>query len=176
MEDYTRLEILKDCVCRKCSVLATHRRLLQELKTLEDALDLMPQRSPTTYSIPLHASSSPNASPSKTNSSTAGSSLSGSTTDAAATSASITTSSSSSSPSKPKPSASKKRRYKEVKRMEQSVRTALSEGRIEDEKLLTGIRLERVVSPASTKQSMIARVSVKSSLLLVKMLNLVLSN
>jgi hypothetical protein len=46
--------------------------------------------------------------------------------------------------------------------MEQSVRTALSEGRIEDEKLLSGVRLEKVVSPASTKQAMIARVSLKS--------------
>lgn len=112
---------------------------MQELKALEEALDLVPQRSPTTSSIPLHASSSsPNASPSRTNFST-----------------------SASSSSNPKPSASKKRRYKEVKRMEQSVRTALSEGRIEDEKLLSGVRLERVVSPASTKQAMIARVSVK---------------
>ncbi|KAF8806179.1 cysteine proteinase [Phlegmacium glaucopus] len=136
LEDYTRLEILKDCVCRKCSVLATHRRLLQDLKALEEALDLVPQSSTTT--IPPHTSSS-----SKTNSSTAGSSLSASTATV--------------SSSKPKPSASKKRRYKEVKRMEQSVRTALSQGRIEDEDLLAGVRLERVVSPASTKQAMIAR-------------------
>jgi len=43
--------------------------------------------------------------------------------------------------------------------MEQRVRTALAEGRIEDEALLEGVRLEKVVSPASTKQAMIARVS-----------------
>lgn len=118
MEDYTRLEILKDCVCRKCSVLATHRRLLQELKTLDDALNLVPKTA---------SSDSPRAS--------------------------------SSSPVRSKPSASSKRRHKEVRCMEQSVRTALSEGRIEDENLLTGVRLERVVSPASTKQAMVARVS-----------------
>ena len=146
MEDYTRLEILKDCVCRKCSVLATHRRLLQDLRTLEEALDLVPQSS---TSIP--SSTSPKVFPSKTNSSTAASSSPG----VAASSSTATPS----SPTKSKPSASKKRRYKDVKRMEQSVRTALSEGRIEDEDLLTGVRLERVVSPASTKQAMIARVS-----------------
>jgi len=65
----------------------------------------------------------------------------------------------SSSPSKSKPSSSKKKRYKEVKKMEQRVRTALEEGRIEDEAFLKDVRLDRVVSPASTKQAMIARVS-----------------
>ena len=43
--------------------------------------------------------------------------------------------------------------------MEHRVRTALDEGRIEEETLLEGVRLEKVVSPASTKQAMIARVS-----------------
>ena len=60
---------------------------------------------------------------------------------------------------KAKPSQSKKRRYKEVKKMENRVHTALDEGRIEDETLLEGVRLEKIVSPASTKQAMIARVS-----------------
>lgn len=60
---------------------------------------------------------------------------------------------------KTKPSQSKKKRYKEVKKMEYRVRTALDEGRIEDETLLEGVRLEKIVSPASTKQAMIARVS-----------------
>jgi ubiquitin carboxyl-terminal hydrolase 1 len=43
--------------------------------------------------------------------------------------------------------------------MEQRVRTAIEQGRIEDEALLDGVRLEKVVSQASTKQAMIARVS-----------------
>jgi len=43
--------------------------------------------------------------------------------------------------------------------MEQRIRTALEEGRIEDETLLEGVKLEKVISPASTKQAMIARVS-----------------
>lgn len=42
--------------------------------------------------------------------------------------------------------------------MEQRVRTVIEEGRIEEEALLEGVRLERVVSPGSTKQAMIARV------------------
>ncbi|KAJ8087195.1 ubiquitin-specific protease ubp1 [Marasmius tenuissimus] len=32
--DYTRLEVLRDCICRKCSMLATHRRLLGDIETL----------------------------------------------------------------------------------------------------------------------------------------------
>ena len=112
--------------------MATHKRLIQELKTLEEALG-----------------------PSSETSSAAGSSG-----FLASSSVSSSSSMPSTSPSKSKPSTSKKKRFKEVKKMEKAVRTALSEGRIEDEKLLEGVRLERVVSPASTKQAMIARVSV----------------
>jgi ubiquitin carboxyl-terminal hydrolase 1 len=63
------------------------------------------------------------------------------------------------SPRKSKPSQTKKKKYKEVKKMEQRIRAALEEGRIEDESLMDGVKLEKVVSPASTKQAMIARVS-----------------
>ncbi|KAJ3788878.1 hypothetical protein GGU10DRAFT_384566 [Lentinula aff. detonsa] len=34
LSDYTRLEVLKDCICRKCSMTATHRRLKQEIQIL----------------------------------------------------------------------------------------------------------------------------------------------
>jgi hypothetical protein len=64
-----------------------------------------------------------------------------------------------SSPTKTKPSQTKKKKYKEAKKMEHRIRTALEEGRIEDETLLEGVKLEKVISPASTKQAMIARVS-----------------
>ncbi|KAF8227633.1 cysteine proteinase [Tricholoma matsutake] len=96
LEDYTRLEILNDCVCRKCSMLATHRRLQNDIKTLEEA-------------------TRPEA----------------------------------------RPSSSKKRRLKEVYKMERQVRSALEEGRIEDD--LRNIRIDRVFSKASSKQAMIAR-------------------
>ncbi|PPQ76297.1 hypothetical protein CVT24_009145 [Panaeolus cyanescens] len=125
LEDYTRLEILNDCICRKCSVVATQRRLREELKTLQDAL--APQGS-TSASISALSSSAP-----------------------------MPSSSSSSSPSKSKPSNSKKKRYREVKRMEERVRNALEQGRIEDDAIFEGIRLDKVVSSASTKQAMIAR-------------------
>ncbi|KAF6748919.1 hypothetical protein DFP72DRAFT_914961 [Ephemerocybe angulata] len=92
LEDYTRLEILKDCICRKCSVVATLSRLQKEVSTLEEAT---------------------------------------------------------------KPSSSKKKRLKEVRKMEARVKTALQEGRIEDD--LKDVRMEKVFSPASTKQAMIAR-------------------
>ncbi|EAU82675.1 hypothetical protein CC1G_08832 [Coprinopsis cinerea okayama7 len=96
LEDYTRLEILKDCICRKCSLVATHNRLKQELATLEEATK------PGTN-----------------------------------------------------PSSSKKRRLKEVRKFEARVRAALAEGRIEED--LKDVRIEKVFSPASTKQAMIAR-------------------
>ncbi|KAL0949213.1 hypothetical protein HGRIS_009293 [Hohenbuehelia grisea] len=110
LADYTRLEILNDCICRKCSLVATHRRLSHELKTLEQALNA--------------ASSSKGHDPNG---------------------------------DKPvkKPSNSKKRRAKEVAKMEARVRSALEEGRIEDD--LKDVRMEKVVSRASTKQAMIAR-------------------
>ncbi|KAF9463073.1 hypothetical protein BDZ94DRAFT_1236467 [Collybia nuda] len=96
LEDYTSLEILKDCICRKCSMFATHRRLLHDVKALEEA-------------------TRPEA----------------------------------------KPSASKKRRLKEVIRMEKRVKAAIEEGRIEDD--LPDVRMEKVISKNSTKQAMIAR-------------------
>jgi ubiquitin carboxyl-terminal hydrolase 1 len=37
LDDYTRLELLTDCICRKCSMLATHKRLLQEADKLAEA-------------------------------------------------------------------------------------------------------------------------------------------
>ncbi|KZT70350.1 cysteine proteinase [Daedalea quercina L-15889] len=36
LDDYTRLEILTDCICRKCSMLATYRRLEAEAEKLTD--------------------------------------------------------------------------------------------------------------------------------------------
>ncbi|KAG7447707.1 cysteine proteinase [Guyanagaster necrorhizus] len=96
LEDYTRLEVLRDCICRRCSMLSTHRRLMQEVETLVEATK--PEN---------------------------------------------------------KPSASKKRRLKDVRKMEARVKAALDEGRIEDE--LKDIRMEKVFSSMSTKQAMIAR-------------------
>ncbi|TFK46934.1 cysteine proteinase [Heliocybe sulcata] len=37
LADYTRLEVLTDCICRKCSMIATHRRLAQEAERLTEA-------------------------------------------------------------------------------------------------------------------------------------------
>ncbi|KDQ64111.1 hypothetical protein JAAARDRAFT_27735 [Jaapia argillacea MUCL 33604] len=36
LADYTRLEVLNDCICRKCSMIATHRRLAQEAARLTE--------------------------------------------------------------------------------------------------------------------------------------------
>ena len=124
--------MLTDCICRKCSVLATHKRLLEEMKTLQEAL--APQSSPIVTTSTTFEPGSPAASSSAMPSSTP--------------------------PKRPKVSNSKKKRFKEVKKMEKRVKIALEEGRIEDESYLEGVRIEKVVSPASTKQAMIARVSV----------------
>lgn len=55
------------------------------------------------------------------------------------------------------PSASKKKRAREARELEASVRAAIDEGRIEED--IPGLKLEKVYSKESTKQVMIARVS-----------------
>lgn len=37
LSDYTRLELLNDCICRKCSMLATHKRLVSEAERATEA-------------------------------------------------------------------------------------------------------------------------------------------
>src|ERR1700730_14968718 len=46
LTDYTRLEVLTDCICRKCSLLATHKRLLLEAEKLSEVKK--PDSSPST--------------------------------------------------------------------------------------------------------------------------------
>ncbi|KAF8592300.1 cysteine proteinase [Ramaria rubella] len=38
LSDYTRLELLTDCICRRCSMLATHRRLVLEADRATEAV------------------------------------------------------------------------------------------------------------------------------------------
>ena len=114
-------------------MLATHKRLLEEMKTLQEAL-APPQSSPIAMTSTPFEPGSPVASSSSMPSSTLA--------------------------KRAKVTNSKKKRYKEVKKMEKRVKIALDEGRIEDESYLEGVRIEKVVSPASTKQAMIARVSI----------------
>lgn len=93
--DYVRLEVLTDCICRKCSMRATLHRLEQDAERL-----------------------------------------------AAATSKSTV-------------SQSKKKRVREAKRFATRLKTALDEGRIEED--IKGVKMEKVFSRASTKQAMVAR-------------------
>ena len=58
----------------------------------------------------------------------------------------------------PNPSPSRKKRVKEARKLEGRVRAAIEEGRIEED--IPGVKLEKVYSKESTKQVMIARVSV----------------
>jgi ubiquitin carboxyl-terminal hydrolase 1 len=94
--DYTRLEVLTDCVCRMCSMRATLRRLEHDAERLT---------------------------------------------------AEVAT--------KPTVSQSKKRRMREARRLALRLKTALEEGRIEED--IKGVKIERVFSRA-TKQAMVARV------------------
>ena len=55
------------------------------------------------------------------------------------------------------PSSSKKKRARDVRKLENRVRLAIEEGRIEED--IPGVKLEKVYSKESTKQVMIARVS-----------------
>jgi ubiquitin carboxyl-terminal hydrolase 1 len=45
LADYTKLELLTDCICRKCSLLATHKRLAQEAERLAEAMNADPDAS-----------------------------------------------------------------------------------------------------------------------------------
>lgn len=56
------------------------------------------------------------------------------------------------------PSSSKKKRARDARKLETRVRTAIEEGRIEED--IPGVKLEKVYSRESTKQVMIARVSI----------------
>jgi ubiquitin carboxyl-terminal hydrolase 1 len=56
------------------------------------------------------------------------------------------------------PSLSKKKRAREARKLVARVKAALDEGRIEED--IKGVKMEKVFSKASTKQSMVARVSI----------------
>ena len=105
LDEYTKLEMLNDCICRKCSVIATHERLALEAERLEKLVS----------------------------------------SDAQAT-------------------ISKKRKAKEARKLEVKLRTSLDHGRLEED--VKGVKLDKVLSRASTKQAMIARVFVSGSDLL----------
>lgn len=109
LADYTRIEILDDCICRKCSMVATHRRLVAEVERI---------------SIPASTTaSSPSSNPGASSSSV---------------------------------SSSQKKKAREIRKLEARVKAAIEEGRIEDD--IKGVKMEKVYSRCSTKQSMIARV------------------
>jgi ubiquitin carboxyl-terminal hydrolase 1 len=62
------------------------------------------------------------------------------------------------------PSSSKKKRALDARKLEARVRAAIEEGRIEED--IPGVKLEKVYSKESTKQVMIARVSMLPPLVL----------
>lgn len=53
-------------------------------------------------------------------------------------------------------SSSKKKKAREVRKLEGRVRAAIEEGRIEED--IKGVKMDKVFSRCSTKQAMIARV------------------
>ena len=55
-------------------------------------------------------------------------------------------------------SQSRKKRAKDAKRLADRMKKAIEEGRIEED--IKGVKIEKVFSRASTKQAMVARVSI----------------
>lgn len=94
LEEYTRMEILTDCICRKCSMNATLRKLEADV-------------------IRFSTADGPE-------------------------------------------SASRKKKIGNAQKLVRRVRSALEEGRIEED--IKGVTLEKVISRSSTKQTMLARV------------------
>lgn len=45
LQDYTRLELLTDCICRRCSMLATHKKLIQDVERLRETVESEPNPS-----------------------------------------------------------------------------------------------------------------------------------
>ncbi|KAG8759191.1 hypothetical protein FRC11_002413 [Ceratobasidium sp. 423] len=105
LQDYTRLEMLEDCLCSMCSAKATYNRLLEEI-----------ERQQANAAIAANA-----AMPGE----------------------------------KPKATASRKKRERETRRLEEVVRKAIADRKVEDE--IKGLKMEKVYSKHSTKQVMIAR-------------------
>ncbi|CAE6523446.1 unnamed protein product [Rhizoctonia solani] len=105
LQDYTRLEMLEDCLCSMCSMMATHNRLLGEI-----------ERQQANATIVVNA-----ATPGE----------------------------------KPKATSSRKKRERETRRLEEVVRKAIADRKVEDE--IKGLKMEKVYSKHSTKQVMIAR-------------------
>jgi len=105
LNEFTKMEVLNDCVCRKCSMVATLEKLVHEVEKVER----------------------------------------------------LTAENVNADGEKVKESASRKRRIREARKFEGRVRAALEDGRIEED--IKGVKLERVLSPRSTKHTMIARVS-----------------
>lgn len=96
--------MLNDCICRKCSVIATHERLVLEAERLERFVNADPQAT-----------------------------------------------------------ISKKRKAKDARKLEVKLRASLDHGRLEED--VKGVKLDKVLSRASTKQAMIARVCLPSHLI-----------
>ncbi|KAF8312666.1 cysteine proteinase, partial [Clavulina sp. PMI_390] len=98
LHEMTKIEVLTDCMCRKCSLVATERRLEEEIQRLTS-------EEPSSADTPV--------------------------------------------------SQSRKKRIKETKKLQSRVAALIKEGRIEED--VKGLKIERTLSRASTKQVMLAR-------------------
>ncbi|EIW76180.1 cysteine proteinase [Coniophora puteana RWD-64-598 SS2] len=135
LAEYTKLELLTDCICRKCSLIATHAKLVQEAEKLSASLDA------PSLATASSSQTSPTSPPTKKSRRSSSSASLNPFLNA--------------SQLQNIPVTSRRKRLKDVKRLEARVKSALDEGRVEEE--IKGVKMERVVSRASTKQAMIAR-------------------
>lgn len=118
MADYTRLELLDDCVCRKCSLLGTLERVREDIGRIGGGSKLSPSSDfiSNTNAKGKGKGNAFDVLSSNTNFNTNGDAHIGSTTGTVTTK-----------------SESKKRRMKELKRVEKRLVEMLEEGRIEED-------------------------------------------
>ena len=131
LADYTRLEVLTDCLCRRCSMRATQLRLRKEADELEREAK---EGASVSSSIVKEVNGKPIEATMKTKKKRKGKDK-----------------------EKARPIETKDR-IAQLRAQEQLIAKAILEGRVEQD--LPGITLERVFSQSSTKQAMIARVSI----------------
>ena len=150
LADYTKLEVLTDCICRRCSIGATQARLKEDVEKLEKEVKLADSG---TFSVLAEVEKKEKEKELQDSQESE--------------KAPVEKSGSAKSKKKKKGRDKDKDREKdrerlrnkltEMKALEAKVAKAIAEGRIEED--IRGVTMERFFSRASTKQAMVARVS-----------------
>jgi hypothetical protein len=181
LADYTRLELLDDCVCRKCSLLATLERVSADIARITGAATAA---KPSVK--PLTTSSAQNKKQTQTRFAPLQDGEAAPSTSQTDGDAHPSTAAATGTDAPNGLSESKKRRLRDLRKLESRLKEMIEEGRVEEDIDLPSsstatatnnaekskkrlkkekekekaVTLERVVSKCSTRQSMVARVSI----------------